>query len=112
MSKFNVLNLLKNAKQVQGLMEQAQEELSSLEVVGESGGGAVRITMNARHNARLVEIDDETMQEPKAVLEGLIAAAINDAATKIDQAARERMMDATKRFGINTSDFLDDDSKT
>lgn len=99
MSNFNFIDLMKNAKKMQGMVEQAQEELTHLDVMGESGGGAVQVKMNARHQVRSIHIDDEILNEPKAVLEELIVAAVNDATAKADDAGRKKMMDAAKFFG-------------
>ena len=42
-------NLMKQAQKMQEEMQRAQEELARAEVVGESGGGMVKVTMNGRH---------------------------------------------------------------
>ena len=47
-------NLMKQAQQMQANMQKAQEEIASLEVTGESGGGMVKVTMTGRHEARRV----------------------------------------------------------
>lgn len=102
--KFNISSLLKGAKKIQEMMEQAQEELSKIEVIGESGAGAVKITMNAKHFAHKIEIEDSIYQEPKEILEELIIAAINDASNKIEAIAKSKLADTGKMFGGFGSD--------
>ena len=92
-------NLMKQAQQMQADMQKAQEELASLEVTGESGGGLVKVTMTGRHEARRVQIDDSLVGEDKEMLEDLIAAAINDAAHRIESQTQERMSGMTA--GLN-----------
>ena len=92
-------NLMKQAQEMQANMQKAQEEIAGMELIGESGGGLVKVTMTGRHEARRVEIDDSLIGEDKDMLEDLVAAAINDAAHKIDAATQERMAGMTA--GLN-----------
>ena len=88
-------NLMRQAQQVQEKMQRLQEELANAEVTGEAGAGMVRITLTGKHQAHRVEIDPAALKEDKEFLEDLIAAAINDAAQKVDALAREKMAQAT-----------------
>ncbi|HED18101.1 MAG TPA: YbaB/EbfC family nucleoid-associated protein [Gammaproteobacteria bacterium] len=92
-------NLMKQAQEMQANMQKAQEELASMEVTGESGGGLVKVTMTGRHEARRVMIDDSLVGDDKDMLEDLIAAAINDATHKVEAATQERMSGMTD--GLN-----------
>jgi DNA-binding YbaB/EbfC family protein len=92
-------NLMKQAQQMQANMQKAQEEIANMQITGESGGGLVRVTMTGRHEARRVEIDDSLVGEDKDMLEDLIAAAINDAAHRIEAETQERMAGMTA--GLN-----------
>jgi len=44
-------NLMKQAQEMQANMQKAQEEIASMEVTGESGGGMVKITMTGKYEA-------------------------------------------------------------
>jgi DNA-binding YbaB/EbfC family protein len=88
-------DLMKQAQAMQEKMQKAQEEAAKAEMIGESGAGLVRITMNGRHDVRRVEIDASLMKEDKEVLEDLLAAAINDAVRKIDQNNQKVMSSLT-----------------
>jgi len=65
--------------------------LAQEEVVGESGGGLVRITMNGKHEVKRVAIDQSLMEDDKDMLEDLIAAACNDAVQKIAEKMQASM---------------------
>ena len=93
-------NLMKQAQQMQADMQKAQQEIASLEVTGESGGGLVKVTMTGRHEARRVQIDDSLVGDDKDMLEDLIAAAINDAAHKVEAATQERMSSVTAGMNL------------
>ncbi|CNH01778.1 YbaB/EbfC family nucleoid-associated protein [Yersinia enterocolitica] len=90
--KGGIGNLMKQAQQMQEKMQQMQEEVAKLEVTGESGAGLVKVTINGAHNCRRVEIDSSLLvEEDKEMLEDLIAAALNDAARRIDETQKEKM---------------------
>jgi DNA-binding YbaB/EbfC family protein len=92
-------NLMRQAQKMQEDLQKAQEELASAELVGESGGGLVKVTMNGRHEVRRVEIDQSLMGDDREMLEDLIAAACNDAAHRVDAHSKERMANVTA--GLN-----------
>lgn len=93
-------NLMKQAQQMQADMQKAQEEIANLEITGESGGGMVKVTMTGRHEARRVEIDPSLLGEDKDMLEDLVAAAINDAAHKVESVTQERMAGMTDGMNL------------
>jgi len=84
-------NLMKQAQEMQANMQKAQDEIAKLEVTGTSGGGLVNVIMTGKHEVRRVSIDDSLLQDDKDMLEDLVAAAINDAAHKVDESTQERM---------------------
>jgi DNA-binding YbaB/EbfC family protein len=92
-------NLLKQAQAMQDNLRKAQEELAQIEVSGSSGGGMVTITMTCKHDVRRVVIDPSLLKDDKEILEDLVAAAMNDAVRKAEQAAQEKMSGLTA--GLN-----------
>ncbi len=82
--------LMKQAQKLQEDFQQAQNELASMEVVGEAGGGMITITMTGRHDVRAVRIDPALMGEDREMLEDLIAAALNDAVHKVEARTKDR----------------------
>jgi nucleoid-associated protein EbfC len=99
MMKGGLGNLMRQAQQMQETMKKAQDELANLEVVGESGAGMVKITLNGRHEAKGVWIEPKLLAEDKEMLEDLLAAAVNDAVHKI--AARSQEKYAGLMSGMN-----------
>jgi DNA-binding YbaB/EbfC family protein len=93
-------DLMKQAQQMQERMADLQRELAEAEVIGESGAGLVKVTLNGRHEARKVDIDPSLMSEEKEVLEDLIAAAFTDAARRVEQAQQEKMAGLTAGLGL------------
>ncbi len=93
--KGGLASMLKQAQAVQDNLQKAQEELASLEVTGESGGGMVKILMTGRHDVRQVTIDPLLLEEDKEMLEDLVAAAVNEAVLKVERTTKERMAGVT-----------------
>lgn len=98
--KSGLGNIMKQAQAMQDNLRKAQEELSGIEVTGNAGGGMVTVTMTCRHDVRRVDIDDSLMGDDKEVLEDLIAAAVNDAVRKAEEAAQEKMAGLTAGLNI------------
>ena len=95
-------NLMKQAQAMQENMQKAQEQLASIEVTGEAGGGMVKLLMTCRHDVKSVSIDPELLGdvEDKEILEDLIAAAMNDAVRKVEKTTQEKMAGLTGGLDI------------
>ncbi len=84
-------DFMKQAKMMQENMQKMQEELTNIQVQGESGAGLVKVLMSGRHDVKKVDIDQSLMAEDKAMLEDLLAAAVNDAVRRVEAANREKL---------------------
>ncbi len=108
----NLNNLMKEAQKMQERMQEAQQSLEQLKVLGESGGGKVKINMNGRHDVTRVHIDPALIQEEdQQMLEDLIAAAINDAVRKVERVSREKIAQLTEGFKLPDEFISKDDDK-
>jgi DNA-binding YbaB/EbfC family protein len=88
--------ILKMAQNAQAELLKAQEGLDRIEVEGISGGGLVRVRASAKGRIISVEIDESLLAPAeKQMVEDLVAAAINDARAKADQAAQAEMAKMT-----------------
>ena len=86
-------DLMKQAKQMQSSLQDAQAEIAQLEVQGESGAGMVKVLMNGRYEVKKGELDPTLLNEDKEVLEDLLAAACNDTVRKVEKAQSEKMQE-------------------
>ncbi|HEY7888783.1 MAG TPA: YbaB/EbfC family nucleoid-associated protein [Steroidobacteraceae bacterium] len=93
MPNFN--NLMKQAQAMQANMQKVQEEIAAVEVIGEAGGGMVKVTMTGRHETRRVQIEPAVIGEDREMLEDLVAAAVNDAVRKVEVKVQEKMSAVT-----------------
>ena len=82
MFKGNMSKLLKQAKDMQEQIEQAQSQLSELVIEADSGGGMVSVKVNGKQEIIELNIDSDAMSEDKEMLEDLIISALNKALSK------------------------------
>jgi len=84
--------ILGMASRVQEELARAQENLDHIEVEGVSGGGVVKVRATAKGRIVAVNIDESLLApSEKQMLEDLIAAALNDARKKADEASNVEM---------------------
>jgi len=89
--KGGIGQLMKQAQQMQENMKKAQDELSNITVIGESGGGMVSVKMTCKHEIKEINIDDVLLADEKEMLEDLIIAAFNDALRRVAKKTQESM---------------------
>jgi hypothetical protein len=82
---------MQQAQRMQEAMQKAQQALASIEVSGAAGGGLVTVTLSCNHQVRRVAIDPSLVGDDRDMLEDLVAAAMNDALRKVEQATQEHM---------------------
>ncbi len=93
--------MMKQAKEMQGRMQQMQEELQKVEIDGSAGGGMVSVTMNGRHEILNVRIDPEVVvPDDVEMLEDLVTAAVNDARAKLEERMQSEMGKLTGNLGL------------
>jgi DNA-binding YbaB/EbfC family protein len=92
--------LMKQAQQMQESMKKLQDQLRTTEVEGQSGAGLVKVTMTCGHDVKRVTIDPSLLADDKEMLEDLVAAAMNDAARKVEATVQEKMAALTGGLGL------------
>ena len=89
-------DILRMAQEAQARLMEAQQSLDKIEVEGVSGGGLVNIRATAKGRIIRFDIHESLLvASEKQMVEDLIAAAINDARGKADQAAEAAMREVT-----------------
>ena len=100
MNKGQLAGLMRQAQQMQENMRKMQEELGKVEVEGQSGAGLVKVIMTCKHDVKRVSIDPSLLADDKDMLEDLVAAAVNDAARKVESTTQDRMAGFTGGMGL------------
>jgi DNA-binding YbaB/EbfC family protein len=81
---------------MQAKMAEAQAELESLLVDGESGGGLVKLTLSAKGALQSIAIDPSLLkEEEREILEDLIVSAHAQARVKAEEVMTEKMKAVT-----------------
>jgi len=96
----NIGQLMKQAQMMQENMQRMQEQLSGVEVEGQSGAGLVKVVMTCKYDVKRVSIDASLVGDDKEMLEDLVAAAFNDAARKVEATVAEKMSGMTAGLGL------------
>ena len=92
--------ILDKAKELELKMKESQEKIKKIEVVGVSGGDAVKVTLNGEGEMIKLELSDNIIKEEKGILEDLISAAHNNAKSQLKSKTSEEISKATGGFGI------------
>ncbi len=102
----NILDLLKNAKEIQARVAEMQKELATRRYDAETGGGAVRVIVDGKGSVVDVKIDPAATDDVE-LLEDLVKTAVCAAVARAQDAMREEMSRLTGGFNIpGLSDML------
>lgn len=89
---MNIVEIMKQAGQMQAQMADMQEALEKVFVTGQAGGGLVKVTMTGKFTVKMVEIDPSLLKVvEKEMVEDLILTALADAKAKAEAVAAEQM---------------------
>jgi len=94
MFKDGMVSMIQKAKKMQEDMKIAQEEIKSTSCQGESGSGAVKITMTGEYRVTNIEIDESLLTD-KETLEDLIMIALNDTSSQISEISKAKLKNIT-----------------
>lgn len=93
--------MMKQIQQLQAQMARAQQELAEETVSASVGGGVVIVVMNGQQEVRAVTIDPEAVDsEEVAMLQDLIAAAVNEAVRKSRELAESKLAPLTGALNV------------
>ena len=98
MTDFN--KIIEKAKELEKKMKESQENLKKIEVIGVSGGDAVKISLNGEGEMTKIILTDKVLNEDKEIIQDLIIAAHNDAKKKLKSKTSEEISKATGGLGV------------
>ncbi len=91
--------MMKQAQKQLAQLQKIQEELETLTVEGSAGGGAVKVVMTGKQIVESVTIEPEAAEEVD-LLQDMVLAAVNDASTKAQELAAQKMSVVTGGMNI------------
>ena len=92
-------NMMRQAQKQLAQLQKIQEELETLTVEGSAGGGAVKVVMSGKQIVESVTIEPEAAEEME-LLQDMVLAAVNDASTKAQELAAQKMSVVTGGMNI------------
>ena len=91
-----LMDMMKQAKQLQEKMTEMQNEVAQISQTGTSGAGLVSVTLNGKGALSEVKIDPSLLKESEAeILEDLLVAAHADAKARIEEQLQSKMQELT-----------------
>lgn len=101
---MNIQEMMKQAAVMQKRMQEMQEKLAEMEVVGTAGGGLVSVVMTCRGEVRKVNISPEVINpSDKETLEDLVMAAMNMARENADGTLANETRKMMEELGLPTN---------
>lgn len=106
---MNIMQIMKQAQNVQAKLKSTQEELAKMELVGEAAGGAVKVICDGQGKFKSIKLTAEAInsENPSSVdadtiemLEDIISTAINQASEKAAKEMEAKMKQATGGLNI------------
>jgi DNA-binding YbaB/EbfC family protein len=86
------MKILQQAQEMQGKLQQVQEELQQQTVTATSGGGMVTVEANGQGAVRSIKIDPSVVNAADVeMLEDLVLVAVTEAQKKAQEAAQREM---------------------
>ena len=92
-------NMMRQAQKQLAQLQKIQEDLETMTVEGSAGGGAVKVVMTGKQIVESVTIEPEAAEEVE-MLQDMVLAAVNDASTKAQELAAQKMSVVTGGMNI------------
>jgi DNA-binding YbaB/EbfC family protein len=97
----DIMGMMKKAQELQGKMQEFQENLGNLIIEGRSGGGLVTVSLSGKGDLKGIKIDPTLFRDDEVeVLEDLLIAAHKDAKDKIESEVQSKMAEMTAGLPI------------
>lgn len=92
----NMGEMMKQAKNMQAKLAEADARLETLETEGGAANGLIKITASGKGAIKAIKLDPSLLDPQEVeVLEDLLVAALRDVQTKVEALAAEEMNKAT-----------------
>jgi DNA-binding YbaB/EbfC family protein len=103
-----IAGIMKDMPRMRQKLEEVKENLARIELSAETGGGAVKATVNCRMRVVSVRVDpammagliDPSAPQDRALAEELIAGAVNAALEKAQERAAQEFQTAARDLGL------------
>ncbi len=106
---MNIMQMMKQAQNLQKKLKDTQAELANIEITGEAAGGAVKVICDGQGKFKSIKLSPEAVnsENPSSVdsesiemLEDIITSAIQQASDKATKQMEEKMKAVTGGLNI------------
>ena len=106
---MNIMQMMKQAQNLQKKLKDTQAELANIEITGEAAGGAVKVICDGQGKFKSIKLSPEAInsENPSSVdsdsiemLEDIITSAIQQASEKATKQMEEKMKAVTGGLNI------------
>ena len=106
---MNMMNMMKQAQNIQKRLKDTQEELNKMEISGEAGNGSVKVICDGKGLFKSIKLTASAIcpENPSSVsedtiemLEDLISAAINNSSSQAQKIMENKMKAVTGGISI------------
>ena len=99
--EFDPTKLAEMMQKAQSMQQKMMEALQARQVVGQAGGGMVKVHMNGALSTTKVEIDPTVVdKDDVAMLEDLVRAEVNDATARVEELRMNEAKGMAGQLGI------------
>lgn len=105
---MNIMQIMKQAQNVQAKLKESQKQLADMELMGEAGSGAVKIICDGQGKFKSIKLDSEALSissENAEELEDLISVAMKQVSDKASKEMESKMKAATGGLNIPGLNF-------
>ena len=106
---MNMMNMMKQAQNIQKKLKETQEELNKMEITGDAANGAVKVICDGKGLFKSIKLSPEAInpENPSSIsedtvemLEDIITAAIHQTSEKAVKVMEEKMKAVTGGISI------------
>ncbi len=106
---MNMMNMMKQAQNIQKKLKEAQDELNKMDISGEAANGSVKVICDGKGLFKSIKLSPEAInpENPSSVsedtvemLEDIITTAINQTSDKAQKVMEEKMKSVTGGISI------------
>ena len=106
---MNMMNMMKQAQNIQKRLKEAQDELNKMDISGEAANGAVKVICDGKGLFKSIKLSPEAInpENPSSVsedtiemLEDIITTAISQTTGKAQKVMEEKMKSVTGGISI------------
>jgi DNA-binding YbaB/EbfC family protein len=94
---LDMFNMMGKIKEAQARLKQMKENLGTITVTGESGGGMVKATVNGHRQVLKIEVEESLIKPgDREILQDLIVAATNKALQDMEVIIKDELKKNTE----------------